>query len=211
LPTKPSKTANILWGKARVDQKFSDYYRNTTISWLATEPNELAVRGYTNAALKRGDKDAAAATKKIAYNLMMARDQTQKFFVEKAVDDSADNIKSAADIASGDRDALSSPVYVIVPGQCASPCLDALDFFKLFSNTILIGAPSSADSTYMDIRVEPLPSDYGVTDIPMKIWVNRPRANGEFYKPDIPVNDFDSSTANFLKRIEEDLAKRKHS
>ena len=47
------------------------------------------------------------------------------------------------------RQSFTTPVYVIVPGQCASACLDALDSFKLFANTQLVGAPSSTDSTYI--------------------------------------------------------------
>lgn len=100
-----------------------------------------------------------------------------------------------------------TPVYVITPGRCASACLDALDTFKRFTNVKLIGAPTSADSTYMEVRVAPLPSGQGSAIIPVKMWVGRPRAAGEVYRPYIEMDDADWSTANFLERIERDLGR----
>jgi hypothetical protein len=100
-------------------------------------------------------------------------------------------------------------VYVIVPGYCASACLDAIDAFKLFPNTILIGAPSSADSTYMEVRRENLPGGLAYALIPTKLYVNRPRGNGQFYRPDIPVKTIRWTTGELLAVIERDLAARK--
>jgi len=118
-----------------------------------------------------------------------------------------------SDAPSGDQTfpapLLTVPVHVIVPGQCASACLDAIDVFKLFPGTILIGAPSSADSTYMEVRNPKLPSGMARAIIPMKMYVNRPRGNGEFYPADIEMRDLDWSTAHFLRRIEADLAARR--
>ncbi len=59
----------------------------------------------------------------------------------------------------------------------ASACLDALDVFTRFSNTKLMGAPSSTDSTYMDIRTRPVPSGLASVVIPNKVYGNLPRAN----------------------------------
>jgi hypothetical protein len=97
---------------------------------------------------------------------------------------------------------------VIVPGYCASACLDALDYFKLFPNTRLIGAPSSADSTYMEVRTETLPGGLARVIVPTKLYVNRPRGNGEFYRPDIPVTALQWTTATFLDVVERDLARQ---
>jgi hypothetical protein len=107
--------------------------------------------------------------------------------------------------ASKEGMARTPPVYVIVPGGCASACLDALDLFTRFPNTVLIGAPSSGDSPYMEARSELLPSRQGYVIIPMKAWVHRPRGSGEFYSPDIEVLAVDWSTAAFRDAIERDL------
>ena len=101
---------------------------------------------------------------------------------------------------------FKTPVYVINWGLCASACLDANDYFKLFDNTRLIGAPTSADSTYMEIRGVKLPAGPGWLTIPNKTWVGRQRGWGEIYEPDIVMDQLDWSTEAFLDRIEADLA-----
>ncbi|MBB3220894.1 S41 family peptidase [Pseudoduganella umbonata] len=106
----------------------------------------------------------------------------------------------------GEPPAFSRPVYVIVPGYCASSCLDAVDVFKLFPNTKLIGAPSSADSTYMEVRSEDLPGGLARVIVPVKLYVDRPRGNGEFYRPDITVTALQWTTAEFRAVVERDLA-----
>jgi hypothetical protein len=94
---------------------------------------------------------------------------------------------------------------VIVSGNCASACLDGVDLFTQFRGVKLMGAPTSADTNYMDIRRQPLPSGRGSVILPTKIWVNRPRASGQVYRPHIPVNDLDWSTATMLDHVERDL------
>ena len=103
---------------------------------------------------------------------------------------------------------FTTPVYVINWGMCASACLDANDYFKLFDNTRLIGAPTSADSTYMEVRGVKLPAGPGWLTIPNKTWVGRQRGWGEIYEPDIAMTQLDWSTEAFLDRIESDLAAR---
>jgi hypothetical protein len=72
---------------------------------------------------------------------------------------------------------------VIVPGQCASACLDAIDYFKRFPNTKLIGAPSSANWTSMEVRNPKLPSGMADALIPMEMYLDRPRCKGAFTSP----------------------------
>ncbi len=92
-------------------------------------------------------------------------------------------------------------MFVIVPPQCASACLDALDKFKLFENTTLFGAPSSADSMYMEVRLADLPSGLGKVIVPNKVYVNRARGAGAYYKPDIAYNGIDWTTNVLLEQI----------
>ena len=83
-----------------------------------------------------------------------------------------------------------------------------MDYFTLFPNTKLIGAPSSADSTYMEVRTQPLDSGLAKVIIPNKVYVGRPRAAGQIYSPAIYVHDLEWTQQAFLKAIEADLAKR---
>lgn len=101
---------------------------------------------------------------------------------------------------------LHTPVYVITSGRCATGCLDVLDVATQFPGTKRIGAPTSADSTYGEVRQLPLPSGEATATIPMKLYAERARRAGEVYRPDIEVDDLDWSTKTFLDRIERDLA-----
>jgi hypothetical protein len=80
-----------------------------------------------------------------------------------------------------------------------------VDYFTMFPNTKLIGAPSSADSNYMEVRYQSLVSGAAKAVIPNKVYVGRPRAAGQFYTPQIVVRDLEWSTENFLNIIEADL------
>jgi hypothetical protein len=58
----------------------------------------------------------------------------------------------------------------------------------------------------MEVRSHPLPGGLARVIVPTKLWVNRPRGNGAFYRPDIPVTALRWSTAVFLDAVERDLA-----
>ncbi|MFC4929706.1 hypothetical protein [Massilia sp. GCM10023247] len=102
---------------------------------------------------------------------------------------------------------FTRPFYVVVPGNCASACLDAIDVFTRFPNTTLVGAPSSADSTYMEVRRENLASGLAAVIVPNKVYVRRPRANGQVYVPRLELRDLVWSTRNLLDTVERDLAR----
>ena len=86
-----------------------------------------------------------AIVKQVSAGMQTALDMGEPFYIEKkpALTPVSDEVSESD---------FNTKAIVIVPGQCASACLDAIDTFKLFSNTVLFGAPSSADSTYMDVR-----------------------------------------------------------
>jgi hypothetical protein len=195
--------AQRLWGKARVDNTLNDYFAKTQTWWRPTHGNLAAIKEFSALLESQGDKQTAQIVKLFVPVFENAIKKGDTWFVEP-------DFPEGSSAPSGSEPAeLKTPVYVIVPGQCASACLDAIDYFKRFPNTKLIGAPSSADSTYMEVRAAKLPSGMGQVIIPMKMYVDRPRGNGVHYAPDILMTDFDWSTANFQKRIEAELAKSK--
>jgi hypothetical protein len=194
--------AERLWGKARVAKARKAYFAKTQTWWRPTEGNLGEVKQFVNLLETQGDMQTAGLVKMFIPLFENAIAANEKYLVEPDVPEGMD------DGADADPAELKTPVYVVVPGQCASACLDAIDTFKLFPNIRLIGAPSSADSTYMEVRNPALPSGMANAIIPMKMYVDRPRGNGVHYEPDILMADFDWSTENFLKRIEADLAAR---
>jgi hypothetical protein len=205
--TWSNNLAALLWGQPRYDRVRGAYDAAVRTWWRPTDANEKMLRAYAGMSRQQGDSEAETFMIALANRFATARAIGGPFVVEEdAV--VPERPERPPENLPGDPAALTTPVYVIVPGQCASACLDAVDYFKLFPNTVLIGAPSSSDSTYMDVRSELLPSGMGGVIIPMKMYVNRPRGNGVFYRPDIEMTDFDWSTESFQRRIETDLKTR---
>lgn len=203
--------ASALWGEGRVTRRMAAYYARTA-TWYRVSPGNLAhFDALTERSTRENEKETAEWANNIRVHIRDAMQRGDAFYIrggEEAGAALADGARSdpRADQA-GDPPAFARPVYVIVPGQCASACLDALDVFKQFPNTKLIGAPSSADSTYMEVRLEEVPSGMAVVVVPTKLYVNRPRGNGEGYQPDIEVRDVTWSTAAFRRVVEQDLGK----
>ena len=192
--------ARLLWGGDAVDARKEQYERGVAVWWRASPANIAYLAKMEQKIRGNGQVTVAGEMHAVAKGMETAAGNGDDFYVE-----------------GGEKEAYAQsgvlpptdfvpPVYVIVPGRCASACLDAVDTFKLFPNVKLIGAPTSADSTYMEVRVNTLPSGEGVAVIPVKMWVGRPRGRGEVYRPEIELRDVDWSTVNFLNRIEEDLA-----
>jgi len=194
--------AAALWGEGRL--KALDAASKAKVEiWYRAAPGNIAFyRKMKDEEAVAGRPDGAQWWAKKEAGMLAAQAAGRPYFVFKDKDEEDGKAAAAAAPAPFTR-----PVYVIVPGNCASACLDAIDYFKLFSNTKLIGAPSSADSTYMEVRLEVLPGGLGQVVVPTKLWVDRPRGNGEFYRPDIPVTSARWSTAVFLDVVERDLAR----
>lgn len=191
--------AGALWGEERLKRRRQAYDANTQ-TWYRVSPGNLALfRAYEQKFAQQGEQKAQAWAATRAAGIAAAQAAGQPYFVDRE-DVAVAPAEPQAD-RSGDPPPFTRPVYVIVPGYCASACLDALDTFKLFPNTKLVGAPSSADSTYMEVRSEELPGGLARVIVPTKLYVGRPRGNGQFYQADIPLRTVAWGTAEFLKLI----------
>lgn len=202
------QAAGALWGKGRADRRIDAYFARTHVRWRASKANAAYVVGLVKT-MRDEKRDAIADEfEPIAKGLTAAADRGKIWFSEP--DDAASKpVAHPERDRPGDPPALGVTVYVIVPGQCASACDDALDYFTRFSNTKLIGAPSSADSTYLEVRAQPVPSGLARVIIPNKVYIGRPRAGGEFYRPAIVNGSVSWSTQSFVDLIEADLARKK--
>jgi hypothetical protein len=195
--------AQALWGEERVNRLRKEYSARQQVWWRASADNTAYLRHMADVLRDEKQQAYAAETDQVADGMQAALQRGDKFFVPK--DEASAAVESGEHPA--DPPAFTKPVYVVVPGQCASACLDALDYFTLFPNTKLIGAPSSADSSYMEVRTQPLESGLARVIIPNKMYVGRRRAAGQFYTPAIYVNDLEWSQRTFLKTVEADLAR----
>ncbi|MFL6764527.1 MAG: S41 family peptidase [Sphingomicrobium sp.] len=194
----PLELARRLWGKAAVEARMDAYFRNVRIWWRVSPENVAAMAEREAKIRANGQADAADHEHAVGEGMKAALAAGRDYFIDVPAESSRAN----APIPPTD---VKTRVYVITYGGCASACLDAIDVFKRFPNVKLIGAPTSADSTYLDVRHAELPSGKGAITIPLKVWMNRPRLSGEVYRPDIPFDQLDWSTAAFLDRIKRDL------
>lgn len=78
-------------------------------------------------------------------------------------------------------------VYILADGGCASACLDAMDVWTA-AGAIPIGRETAADSPYMEIRRQQLPSGLSIISVPMKVYRGRPRGANVPFRP---VHRFD--------------------
>ncbi len=197
-----SLLAQRLWGETAVRGLIRSFFARTSIWWRASEGNIAHMEELADLIRRNGNPAGAEQTLRFRDAMRAALAAGEPYFVQRL--DTPD--APAQPPADPDpQQPLQAPVYVITPGRCASACLDALDIFTRFPNTRLIGAPTSADSAYMEVRTEALPSGHGRIVIPVKMWVGRPRAPGQIYRPHILMDSLDWSTATFLDRIERDL------
>jgi hypothetical protein len=144
--------AGALWGKDRVERRARARDAGTETWWRASKGNTDYMTGLVRTFTEEKQLEGLDWAKRNSAGLQAALAHGDKYYVEKDTAPITVPADPHADLPT-DPPPFTKPVYVIVPGQCASACLDALDVFTLFSNMVLIGAPSSADSTYMDIRI----------------------------------------------------------
>jgi Peptidase family S41 len=85
------------------------------------------------------------------------------------------------------------PVYVLQDAVCASACLDTMDVLRNMPNVKFLGQVTDADTNYLEVRFQLLPSGEGGFSTPMKVWRNRPRASGQAYQPDVTNPELDWS------------------
>lgn len=73
-------------------------------------------------------------------------------------------------------------VYLLTDAVCASACLDTVDLWKSLG-AIQVGGETSADTLYMEVREQPLPSGLAVLSLPMKVYRGRARGINEPHRP----------------------------
>lgn len=200
--------AGALWGDAEMARRDQQRMGKQQVWWRVSPGNVAHVRWMVGILKEQGNAEVAEGINALANVMQGALERGEKFYVTGAGAADAAGATSASAAKPPNEagpPAFNRPEYVIVPGQCASACLDAVDYFTMFPNTKLIGAPSSADSNYMEVRYQSLVSGAAKAVIPNKVYVGRPRAAGQFYTPQIVVRDLEWSTENFLNIIEADL------
>lgn len=78
---------------------------------------------------------------------------------------------------------MRGQVFLLTDGRCASACLDFADAVLAMPGVTHVGQPTSADSVYMEVRIEKLPSGAAELALPVKVYRNRPRGHNVPYVP----------------------------
>ncbi len=102
--------------------------------------------------------------------------------VEEDAESSIDTARNTA--------AFAGQVIVLTDTYCASSCLDGMDILISYDNVTHVGAPTSADTQYMEVRTVELASGQASVTIPMKVYRSRHRPEGGYYTPEIPFDGF---------------------
>lgn len=212
--TWSARVAAALWGDAVFKRGDEALFAPMQTWWRASPATLQSLRDAPARLEKAGIPELIPKVLALSEDMQQALERSEPLFREaKAVDadaakgSAAERLQRALQARSGDEPALTVPVWVIVSPGCASACLDALDYFTMFPNTRLIGAPSGADSTYMDVRLQQISSGLARVVLPGKVLVNRPRGNGEYYVPDVLHEALDWSQAGLEQHIRRLLEK----
>ncbi|WP_254911266.1 S41 family peptidase [Pseudoalteromonas sp. A601] len=186
------KVAEQLWGQQIVSYRREKANAKTQVWWRASKENTEYVESLK--AVLKDQPEMYEMVKEVSAGMQLSLNKGDAFYVEH----NQPPEQSLVEVTSSD---FQNKAIVIVPGQCGSACLDAVDIFKLFSNTALFGAPSSSDSTYMEVRLIDTPSGLSKVIIPNKVYVDRPREKGFYYQPDIPYYGLEWTTEALLKQV----------
>lgn len=87
---------------------------------------------------------------------------------------------------------------LVTDSFCASACLDFADLVLAVPGAIHLGLPTSADTLYIDIGSQSLPSGAHFW-LPLKVWRDRTRGNNQNYDPQF-VFDGDINDTAALKK-----------
>ena len=160
--------AESLWGKDRVEAHAP---RSSGVEWRASAGNLATIESYK--AQLGGDPEIMEWLVKITDGLTATRAAGGELWLQ--ADDGPPPAAPAAN-------PMRARAYVLTDYGCASACLDAVDLLKALG-AVHVGQETSADTVYMEIRSEPLPSGRAVARIPMKVYRGRARGNNETAVP----------------------------
>lgn len=179
--------AAVLWGEAAIERLDIDA---DAVDWRASAANAATLAKYrdeygsaadVSPALKRFLEDAASG-------IAAAHAVGEPLW--RQPDDPGQDNGPARDAETVEPP--KAPVFVLTDWSCASACLDAVDLWRALG-AIQVGRETSADTLYMDIRRDALPSGLSRAAVPMKVYRGRARGANVPWEP---VHRFDGDMAD---------------
>lgn len=175
--------AQILWG----DDWMSAHAEAGTeaVEWRASDGNIGQISGFLDQLrAANGQPQLIAWAEKVSNGMKAAKAAGQIYW--RDANDADSNDSDAAQTPTAAPTAapqlMAGPVYIVTDSSCGSACLDAVDLWKA-AGAIQFGRETSADTVYMDIRHQALPSGLAQIAVPMKVYRGRARGNNEPQRP----------------------------
>jgi hypothetical protein len=91
--------------------------------------------------------------------------------------------------------AFMGRLIYLTDNVCVSACLDFSDVLLALPNVTHVGQPTSADTTYMEVRGAPLPSNIGGLNFATKVYRGLRRGETGYYTPELEFIGDISDTA----------------
>lgn len=99
------------------------------------------------------------------------------------VDEQAEGVAPPVDGDTPPPNPVTAVVVLLTDPYCGSACLDFADVLLPMPGVIHAGNETGADTAYMDVRGEDLPSGLARFSVARKVYRNRPRGNNQPYVP----------------------------
>lgn len=158
--------ARAIWGDDRVNDNDKS---TSTVEWRVSKANIASIREF--AEQMRASKDASREmltwADRIIAGMTQALAAGQSLW--KMPPDSAPEVTK-----HGPVPAPRARIFMVTDSGCGSACLDAADLW-LSMGAVHVGEETGADTFYMDIRKDVLPSGIGRLVVPMKVYRGRTR------------------------------------
>ncbi len=172
--TWSAEIAKVLWGEAWIDERVQG---SEGVDWRASPANLAAVAEYQR--MFAGNPDLADYLGRMVAGLGAAVERGDPLWRQPDFDEGGED---AAAQAGAPTTAMKARTWVLTDYGCASACLDAVDVLTAAGATV-VGQETSADTVYMEIRRQPLPSGRAQAHLPMKVYRGRSRGNNESVVP----------------------------
>jgi hypothetical protein len=168
-----------LYSQEYLDAQLGPRKARTYVEWRLSPGNVAHVARFVDAAVReRQPPEEVAARRAFASSLRQALAEGKSFWRRE---DGPPPAKAAAAPAPPNR--VAGRVFLLTDGSCGSACLDFADMVLGLPGTIQVGRATYADSVYMEIRYQMLPSGVADLGLGVKVYRNRPRGNNQPYVP----------------------------
>ena len=157
--------ARTLWGADWVTQHAP---RSQGVDWRVSKGNLAEIESFRGQV--GNDPQVLAWIDAIEAGMRKATIEGEVLWRQGDEDDREAAVPKAATTA------MRARAYILTDNRCASACLDAVDLLKALG-AVQVGQETSADTLYMDVRDQRLPSGRGEAVIPMKVYRGRARGN----------------------------------